>query len=369
MLPRIHITQNTSTRVLSLAMQFLPCFEVIDLSYVCKKWYHATWDTTLWREISKSLTTEETFISIFSLIDSKVQAFEVSVQNQVEDFETFQKLSDCIRFKLVSITYIYRYCLKCSSTEGKLRFMPILKRTLCFSCSKDSDFSMISLENAESEYNVRQSEIESRQLDGLRVPHTNNSDKFMFVYYLFDILQIVKSKNPNFSRTPQLRTCIEERRRTEVVWYLRDLKVPFEFIETYLNTEGTLAHNYMMGRSRMTADKVAKALEKIYLCERVKEDNKPRGDKERSGSPMIVKKVKLSEPDMLARKLQLVDRLTLMGLDPDKIDFDDKSGLAYSYIIGRTSKELGVVAGKVWREFKPIFTGVTERTTQRIKDL
>ena len=246
--------------------------------------------------------------------------------------------------------------------------MPILKRTLCFPCSKDADFSMISLENAESEYNVSQSEIEFRQLDGLRVPHTNNSDKFMFVYYLFDILKIVKSKNPNFSKTPQLRTCIEERRRTEVVFYMRELKISYDFIETYLNTEGTLAHNYMMGRSRMTADKVAKALEKLYICEKGKEESK-REDKDGSNSPMIVKKVKLSDSDMIARKMQLIDRLTLMGLDPGKIDFDDKSGLAYSYIIGRTSKELGVVAGKVWREFKPIFTGVTERTTQRIKDL
>ena len=291
------------------------------------------------------------------------------MQKQVEDLPTFQKLSDCIRYKLVCITYIYRYCLKCSSSEGKLRFMPILKRTLCFSCSKDPAFSMISLENAESEYNVSQSEIESKQLDGLRVPHTNNSGKFMFVYYLSDILQIVKSKDSGFNKVAQYRTCIEERRRTEIVWYMRELQIPFDFIESYLNTEGTLAHNYMMGRSRMTADKVAKALAKIYFCEKRREDNKNLGEQTRSESPKIVKKVKLSEDDMVVRKMQLIDRLTLMGLDTEKIDFDDKSSLAYSYIVGRTSKELGVIAGKVWRDFKPIFTGVQGKTTQRIKDL
>ena len=369
MLPSLHVTQNTSTRVISLTMQFLPCFEVIDLSYICKKWYHATWDTTLWREVSRSMTTEEVFTSIFALIDSKVKAFEASVQKQIEDTETFRKLSDCIRYKLVCITYIYRHCLKCSSSEGKLRFMPILKRTLCFSCSKDPDFSMISLENAESEYHVSQCEIESQQLDGLRVPHTNNSGKFMFVYYLTDILKIVKSKDPNFAKAAQHRTCIEERRRTEIVWYMRELQIPFDFIETYLNTEGTLAHNYMMGRSRMTADKVAKALAKIHFCEKRKEDSRSKADPQRSDSPKIVKKVKLSEDDMVVRKMQLIDRLTLMGLDTEKIDFDDKSSLAYSYIVGRTSKELGVIAGKVWREFKPIFTGVAGKTTQRIKDL
>jgi hypothetical protein len=223
---------------------------------------------------------------------------------------------------------------------------------------------MISLENAESEYGVLKENIESRQLEGLRVPHTNNSGKFMLVYYLKDILSSDQLKNLPLK---PVRTCIEERRRTEIVWYMRELKVPFDFIESYLTTEGTLAHNYMMGRSRMTADKVSKALAKIFFCEKRKEDRKIEDI--RSESPKVVKKVKFTEDEKIVRKMQLIERLTLMGLDTQKIDFEEKSGLAYSFIVGRTSKELGVIAGTIWREFKPIFTGVTSKTTQRIKDL
>lgn len=369
MLPRLHIGQSAESKGITFVMHFLTGFEVLEYSLVCKKWYAASWDTTLWRVICQSHINETQIEELYPSCDAKVKTFEISVQKRIGDTDTFQKLANCIRWKLVFIVSVYKFCSKCQSSEGKLRFCPILKKTLCASCAKLPEYSMISLENAECEYGVTKEEIEAKQLDGLRVPHTNFSGKFMFVYYVSDIISLLKQKNITKIKPLQARSTIEERKRTEIVWYLRELQVPFDFIETYLSSEGTLAHNYMMGRSRMTADKVAKALAKIYHCEKRKEGEKSEKFQEKIEDKPTVKKAKLSEDEKVLRKMQLIERLTLMGLDTERINFDDKSSIVYSYITGRTSKDLGIVAGAVWREFKPIFTGITSSTTQRIKDL
>ena len=120
----------------------------------------------------------------------------------------------------------------------------------------------------------------------------------------------------------------------------------------------------------MSSHKISIKMGKIFRLEERKAKKVMDTPKKNEDTPEKRRKIKeFSEEDKTLRKIQLIERLTLMGLDTDNLDFDDTSSLAYSFIQGKTKKDLGFVAGAVWREFKPIFTGISSKTTQRIKDL
>lgn len=361
MLPRLEVSMNHQSKGLSLAFEFLHGLEIFNLASVSKKFYSATWNASLWRELSKQLGNEKLEF-LYTLANRRFDDF-------VEKFKSQPIIAQCsgtIKWRIVYITLLYKFCMKCETSENRLRFLPILQRTLCFKCARCPEFSMISLENAQSEFGVKKDDIELYQLDGLRVPHTHESGKHMFVYYTKDILNLVRM-DPEKKKNIKLRTNIEEKRRTEIVYYMQKEGIENDFINKYLNIEGTLPHNYMLGRSRQSAHKIAQSMFKIYKHEKEKTLQSLENPDEISDEPK--KKIKLSDDEKLQRKLELIERLTLMGINTENINFEEKKGLIYMYINGRLSRDLGYVAGAVWKQYKPVFTGVSGKTTQRIKDL
>ena len=69
----------------------------------------------------------------------------------------------------------------------------------------------------------------------------------------------------------------------------------------------------------------------------------------------------------MMRKMELIDRLLMMGVNSDNIGLDDPESIAVAYIEGRTKEDLGPVAGSIWRDHKPVFTGVPFRKTMESK--
>jgi hypothetical protein len=360
MIPRLPLASTPNTKPLSLVFTFFTGLEILELSLVNKAWYFASWDASLWRELSKSLDSFEKTESLLIITDLKIQKFENKLK---KTGNTDVNLTGTIKWKIVYIKLLYKYCKHCS-LENKLRFLPVMQRTLCFKCSKLPEYAMISLENAELEYKVTKEKIAEHQLDGLRVPHTNESGKYMYVYYLSDILSI--NHGDIHQRKEFIRSNIEERRKTEIVYYMKKEGVDDEFINLMLETEGSHAHNYMLGKSTMTCNKISKMLANLYQKQQRK---KIKDAQTQENSRKKHKNKEIVDDGKALRKIQLIERLTLMGLDTEHIRFDDKESIAYSYINGRTKKDIGIVAGAVWRENKPIFTGISSITTQRIEDI
>ena len=368
-IPHLPIIKNSESKALSFVYGYLSGLEVLGLSLVKKSWYTASWDQTLWRKLSKVISTPELTDALFKEADLQIEKFLSKLKGEAKEISYI----GTIKWKIIYIQLLYKYCSHCKSLDQKPKFLPILQKTICFNCAKLPDFAMISLENAMNEYGITKEDIEIFQLDGLRVAHTNKSGKFMNVYYLFDILKIVSKTNPEkIEKKINYRKNIEERRRTEIVYYLKKEGVDDNFISMLLDTEGTLAHSYMLGKSKSTAHKIGTKLAKIYWYEEKKKINKEKKEKKlkEKGKPRKRwKEETLTEEETIMRKIQLIDRLTLMGLDTEYLDFEDTEGLAYNFIHGKSKKDLGTTAGTIWREFKPIFTGISSSTTQRIKDL
>ena len=371
MSPRLPTPVTPASRAMSFVFRFLSGHDVLSLTIVNKSYYSGSWDTTLWRELSKNISNAEKCEELYRTTDNKIEEYLNSNKKQNGENSSGLTLTGTIKWRLVYMQILYKYCCNCGTDSQKLRFLPVMQRALCFPCAKLPDFAMISLENAINEYGVAKEDIDSYQLDGLSVPHTNGSGKFMFVYYLSDILRIINvDKSEKISRKQVIRKNIEERRRTELVYYMKQEGISDDFINQCLELEGTLANSYMLGKSRMSSHKISIKMGKIFRLEERKAKKVMDTPKKNEDTPEKRRKIKeFSEEDKTLRKIQLIERLTLMGLDTDNLDFDDTSSLAYSFIQGKTKKDLGFVAGAVWREFKPIFTGISSKTTQRIKDL
>ena len=363
MMPRLSISKSLESKSLSLVYRFLSGLEIITICSVNRLWYSASWDATLWRELSNQLSDSETIDKVYNLLSSKFSKFENKLESKgIKDAVLITNLKTT-RWKLTYVNILYKFCCNCQNNEPKLRFLPILQKSLCFKCAKLPEFSMISLENAEVEYKVTKEQISEHQLDGLRVPHTNESGKYMFVYYLSDILWIVNGRsNINIDKSQVIRTNIQERRRTELVYYMKQEGIDDESMNKWLNTEGTYANNFMLGKSKMSSSKIAKMMGNHFRSQK-------KGEKTEGEACKKKKFTVLTEDEIIVRKLQLIERLTLMGLNTETVDFNSKNSLAYSFIRGRTNKDIGMVAGSIWREYKPVFTGISSKTTQRKEDI
>ncbi|OMJ78444.1 hypothetical protein SteCoe_21727 [Stentor coeruleus] len=359
MLPKLKFSTKNQSKTLSLVFRFIHGLEVLQLSLINKNFYSASWDASLWNDLSKQLGNDKIDF-LYSKASRSFDDFAEKILSQVSH------CSRTIKWRIVYINLLYKFCVKCDSSENKLRFLPILQRTLCFKCARSPEFSMISLENAQSEYGVKIEEIQRQQLEGLKVPHTHESEKYMYVFYTKDILNLVKM-DPEKRKKIKMRTNVEEKRRTEIVYHMQKEGIDNDYINEYLNIEGSLPHNYVLGKSRQSANKIAQSMVKIYEKDKEKKLLANDGSDEEQGE--VKKKIVLSEEEKIQRKVELIERLNIMGINTENINFDEKKGLIYMYINGRVSRDLGYVAGVVWKQYKPVFTGVSGKTTQRIKDL
>lgn len=370
MSPKFPTLTSPKSKAMSYVFAFLSGKEILSLSSVCKFYYSGSWDTTLWRKLSKSLFSPEKCEALYKLAETKVQEFENSRgKNEL-------LCAGTIKWRIVYIQLFYKFCFHCETTENKLRFLPVMQRTICFTCAKLPNFAMISLENAINEYGANKEDIDYHQLDGLSVPHTNRSGKVMFVYYLSDILRIIPKDWSGTIDKKKIRKNIEERRRTELVHYMQEEGISNEFINDIIDCEGTIPHSFVLGKSRMSSHKIAVKMGKAFRLqerkkiEKEKEKEKKVKNIKKKECTMERKKTNVSDEAKNLRKIQLIERLSLMGLDTDQIDFEDPESLAYEYVQGKSrKKDLGSIAGVLWREFKPVFTGISSKTTQRITDL
>lgn len=347
MLPKLEVSTNSQSKCLSFTFKFLHGLEVLKLALISKKFYNASWDITLWHDLAKDLDKLNLENQLNKAIYS-VEIFSKKPKNQ----SIIRKCSGAIKWRLVYIILLYKFCAHCKKPEQRLRFLPILQRTLCFKCAQLQEFSMISLESALLDYEVKAEDIEKNQLIGLKIPHTRESGKKMLVYYRKDIISMSKIDLEK-KKIIKLRTNIEEKRRTEIIYYMQKEGIEEYFISNYLNIEYSLCYNYIIGKSQQSARKIAKIMSKIY--------NREKQKKQKIIIEIVddinietSKRVKISENDMLQRKLALIERLTLMGLNTERINFGGENGLFNLYVTGLTAHGLGYIAGEIWKESRSL---------------
>lgn len=348
MLPKLEVSTNSQTKCLSFTFKFLHGLEVLSLALVCKKFYYASWDVTLWHDLAKELDE----INLENQLNKAIYSVEI-FNKKLKNQSIIYKCSGAIKWRLVYIILLYKFCVHCKKPRQKLRFLPILQRTLCFKCAQLQDYSMISLESALLDYEVKAEDIEKKQLIGLKIPHTRESGKKMFVYYKKDIISMSKI-NLEKRKKIKLRTNIEEKRRTEIIYYMQKEGIEEYFISNYLNIEYSLCYNYIIGKSQQSAQKIAKIMSKIYTREKQKKQEKQVKEIVDDFNIETTKRAKISEDDMLQRKLALIERLTLMGLNTDSMKFGGKHGLFNLYVTGQTALGLGHIAGEIWKEARSL---------------
>ncbi|OMJ76496.1 hypothetical protein SteCoe_24118 [Stentor coeruleus] len=351
MLPKLEISPNPQSKSLSFAFKFIHGLEVLNLALVSKKFYYASWDVTLWHDLSYDLDE--------SNLENQLNKAIYNLDIFSKKHPIFQNFSGAIKWRIVYITLLYKFCSYCKKSEQRLRFLPVLQRTLCFKCAKLQEYSMISLESALLDYQVKTEDIEKNQLVGLKVPHTRKSGKKMLVYYRKDIINISKTgikKKENF----KIRTNIEEKRRTEMIYYMQKEGIEENFISSYLNNEYTYCYSYIVGKSQQSARKIAKTMSKIYIREKKKKEKIIEIVDD--VNEKTIKKAKISENDILQRKLALFERLTLMGLNTDDADFGGENGLFNLYVTGQTTHGLGYIAGEIWKESRYLLEKYKSKT-------
>ena len=227
---------------------------------------------------------------------------------------------------------------------------------------------MISLENAQLEYGITKNHINNSQIEGLRVPDPGEIGKFMFVYYVSDIIQLKHRINAKKREDGGNKTELHEKRRAELIIQMKKAKIADKFIEIALDTEGSLAYNYIIGKSKMPASKIAaKLLDKFEKWKEAENDDDEILPEPELILPLKRPKVILNQEEKMMRKMELIDRLLMMGVNSDNIGLDDPESIAVAYIEGRTKEDLGPVAGSIWRDHKPVFTGVPFRKTMESK--
>jgi hypothetical protein len=232
---------------------------------------------------------------------------------------------------------------------------------MCFSCAKLPKYGMISLDNVEIEHHISRRQINESQIEGLRVPDPNEAGKQMFVYYIFDILRLKKTLEAESREDGLIRNELQERRRTEMIYVMKKEGFFDDFIYLCLDTEGSLAHNYVLGKSKMPASKIVKKLySKFEKWKDAEHDDDPLPEPE-AILPLKRPKVVLSNEEKSKRKQELVERLLVMGVSTDDIGLEDPDSVANAFIDGRTKEDLGPVAGAIWREHRPVFNGISFR--------
>ena len=369
MKPRLPLRSQPECKTLVLVLRFLHGLEVNIMSEVSKLWYSASWTPVLWQSLAEAIGEKGRINALCELADSKLRTFERrSAKQDLSDLMPNTEVRDSLRWKLVYGQLLYSTCSHCKIAENKLRFLPILQKALCYNCAKLPNFTMISLEDAEIEYGVSRKHVNDHQLEGLRVPDPGDSGKFIFVYYMNDILRLKRITEVKKKEDKGKNTELHEKRRFELISCMKKEGIEDRFISICMESEGSLAYNYILGKSRMPAAKIAKKMLSKY--DKWKESDEE--EDEALPEPEIIMplkrpKIELTTEDKVRRRVELIERLLVMGVSSDDIGLEDPESIANAYIEGRTREDLGPVAGSIWREKKPVFTGVPFRNINNEK--
>lgn len=191
-------------------------------------------------------------------------------------------------------------------------------------------------------------------------------------------VEVSEGKTP--SKRGREKTCdplaeeaaVEERRQTLMKVMQEGGVTDLKWLEYYFNSPEHWAHKFIQGTTRRTLETVSNNLFAKYK-NKDKKKNKHEEIYENDEPDLPVfnkrKKISFTEDQMELRKDELIERLTMMHLDITQVNFEDPDSLANAYVTGRTTMELGPVAGAIWRENKPTFTGISGKTTKRKQDL
>lgn len=362
MKPKLEISKSSSARTISEIFKYCHGLDIVTLCLVSKLWYAASWCSGLWEELAYSIGNSDRIQVLIELSESKLRTYERRLKkNDLSELFPNEDIRETLRWKFVYGQLLYNTCCECGVQESKLRFLPILQLSICFPCAKLPKYSMISLENVEIEYHLSRKQINESQIEGLRVPDPNEAGKQMFVYYVTDIVRLKKRLEAESREDSQVKNELQERRRTEMVYIMKKEGFDDDFIYMCLDTEGSLAHNYVMGKSKMPAGKIVKKLfSKYEKWKDTEQDDEPLPEPE-AIFPLKKPRMALNAEERLKRKQELVERLLVMGVSSDDIGLEDPDSIANAYIEGRTKEDLGPVAGSIWRDHRPVFNGVSFR--------
>lgn len=362
MKPALPIHKSQQARIISEILKFCHGLDVISCSQVNKTWYAASWTNQLWEELALNIGKSDRIQVLLELSESKLRTYERRLKkNDISELFPDEDILETLRWKFVYGQILYNTCCECGIQEHKLRFLPILQRSMCFSCAKLPKFVMISLDDAEIEYNISRKQINESQVEGLRVPDPNEPGKHMFVYYTFAISRLKKQLDSQNQEEGQIKNELQERRRTEMIYIMKKEGIDDYFISICLDTEGSLAYNYVMGKSKMPVGKILKKLITKYEKWKDTEQEDDTLPEPEEILPLKRPRINLNAEDRAKRKMELVERLLLMGVSTDDIGLEDPESIANAYIDGRTKEDLGPVAGAIWRDHRPVFTGVPFR--------
>lgn len=420
-------------RTLLNIFTFLDPLEIIrTCSLINHRFHNATWRFELWKNISASLGHSERLQILESQAEAAVEKHfkkaknnSFKILNETElcliEYNPTPDYKQAIQYKIVFASLFFKTCSECGVPEKKLRYLPLLSKTLCFNCTKLEKYAMLSQETAELNYGITSKDLNLYKVPGLKVPNQYTPGKPMFVYYEKDIAAIWEKKTSSATFSEENLSFAAENRKTQLIHCLKEEGVnDMEYIKRCVETQGAIGFQFVQGKSRQGAKKIAQSLKKKWEKNRGMEDIErdngrnrgsvrkkdkdtivlKKGDKKQSeiegnskdrkynksldiieisdednsianDEPKITKKPKLvlTPQQKSQRKQELIQRLSLMGVPEHKIGLDDPTSLANAFIEGRTKEFLGPIAGAIWRENKPVFTGISFRTTQRLSDL
>ena len=355
---KLSVEPNQQSKVLTLIMKCMHGLDILTLSLVSRLWYKASWSSDLWEYFCRGLSENSKIEVLAELAESKIKTFERKSKKAQDLSDLVQSSSkQALKWKLIYGQLLYNTCYSCKIQEGKLRFLSILQQSLCFLCAKKPLYSMISLENAELDYGVTRKQINDYQLEGLRIPDPNQTGKFMFVYYVEHILRLKRLADSKKTEGGQDKTEFKERRRTELIYCMKKEGFDDAFIGICLDSVGSLAYNYILGKSKMNAIKIANKMRAKYEKWREVDQEDEVLLEPEAILPLKRPQVHLSPEEKTKRKIELVERLLIMGVNSNDIGLDETDSIATAFIEGRTKEDLGPVAGAIWREHKPVFAG------------
>ncbi|CAG9330149.1 unnamed protein product [Blepharisma stoltei] len=392
LMPRLKVS-GKSEDVLLKPLTYMHGLDIIKLAPVCKSWYNVVWDPSLWLDLCNWFKHPDRMKALGELAEGKIKLLEkeykriknMSQYRNEEDLagivgsplpnELTERQKQGFRYRFIYAHLLFKTCFECASPENKLRFLPILRRSICYTCAKLPRYEMISHENAEIDYSVTKADLNKHEIEGLKVPDPFHPGKYMLVYYLDDILKISRAKSdPRAPNSAQKRE-LEDKRKTELIYLLKQENLSDRYIDECIYTEGTACYSYIQGKSRRPVEKIVATMKKKYEQAKAKiaeldddEEEMPLPEADVI-IPLKKPKLELSDTQKENRRKELTERLKLMGVNLEEIEMNDEDGIFCAYVNGRTKQDIGPVAGAIWRDHKPVFTGIPFRTCQRKEDL
>lgn len=308
--------------------------------------------------------------ALIELADSKIRLLEKEARRRINmtQYQDEEDLSSIVgapaitdlsdrqksgfKFRFVYAYLLFKTCYECSSPEQKLRFLPIKHFSLCHECSKLNKYDMINNETAELEYSVTKYDLNKHEIEGLKVPDPSKPGKSMLVYYLNDILHISRLKGDNNPKiTSVQKRELEDKRKVEIMYLLKQENIDDRFIEQFIYNEGTPGNNYIQGKSRRSVNQIVATIKKKYLKalqrSEIDEEETVRLQEPEMIIPLKKPKLELDESQKNRRRAELTERISLMGIALHEVDMRDNDGIFMAYVNGRTKQELGQVAGAI----------------------